>query len=1267
MKSSCNKISKKNRDTKKNIKNILDQIKIKREEKENLKRKKKEAKTIVLFNNSPISYTKEDVFDFQIKAKAIKKAIDSKANLIALIGDYGAGKSSLTKLLYNKYWFSFRRPIIINLWDCFIKKDDIDKTVKKNDNKQEKESCSLSYFTKSFLYQLSSRNKRKTGFSRYINHRLSNNYGKLSFSVSTGYSIFLLFLCLIFFVLYLSFQNSNFVIYIDSLFHITYKQSWIKKVILLLSKSPYLFFFPMAISGFFALRNNSVLFSLWDSQGKIEPTDTDSFEVFKEITNYLRPRFPLIKRKQLVIIEDLDRSTDKEIVSQLLKEFYRFNNLLGEKEKNQFIFIVSLKSEQSLCNHSPSQETDIKLQKENLTLYSKIFDYTVWIRPLYFENIREIFETLLYSKFQNKKANEILAQLFWIMQGHNLTVREIKDRLNEVFLLHSSLSRRDKLDSDVKYNKCSAVVYLQRQYPKEFQELISHEKEFAEIVKNYYYKGELPTKEKFISIKDENFINDFIEMQKVKDIENDYAMYFFNYPKNAEIMTLEERYIYDAIIHNSYTPSEKDNINEMLDKIINNKKQRIIEKALKELMEYKHDFGEFVFDFERIFERAFEIKKDYTLLSLSKFVKENIKINKSIYYISTIYNYKCIQDDGLQRIAILSILIESTKEEYLKTKNKNFIEGMRINIIEFFQNTISSFSDLFINDNLPITDISTLSLLKNKKDIFACLNFGLVSQANLKQYMDYLSTIDFDIENHELLKNGLLSIPNLSSVNDSFILLRNLLMKNKMYEESLFEIVFAGYEKIKDEKAIIDYVQCIDYSLLSVSMLKKLDGLITKEITDLELIKLLESKELYNSSIYSRLFINNFEDFDFENTWIEANIKNLATIINEKDYDLFILLRITFLQHGGASKITFLFDPPFEFITEKEMQTIIEPEDLYWTTPFSQVTTDNCDLYSNYCNTKNLNSEKLFSFFEAIFFRDDKGNMINSAEIIKLILEKIDFTKCKFNTLKKEHQSKVITVFSPILELNTANNALSFMKTVNCHIESLDKLIQDSITSEDNELLVEYLEWCNFSPIVSDYFINFLSSNKIDMPLVPEITKELYKNKIYTPYIVGKSLNDNKVFYDDKISIENYYEAYSQSNKYFELAKDSSIIRKIHDAGIYDSLLSIEKLEPFRTLTRQSCHLIKLFFSKLQTNEERKQYFTKIPDIKSYKDCENLIFYLTQDLQLELFHNDYVFRDVVKEKLWETDDEGKDRKKVLKTKFTKTLNKALIRKYGDCN
>lgn len=245
MKSFDNKIKKIIHNIKKSIKEWLNQTNIKWEENKILKQKKKDSQTVILFNNSPISNTKEDVFDFQIKAKAIKKAIDGNANLIALIGDYGAGKSSLTKLLYNKYWFSFRKPILINLWDCFIKDDSIEKNIDKSFKEQEKESKSdsLNYFTKSFLYQLSSRNKKKTGFSRYINHRLSNNYGKLSFSVSTGLSIFLLFLCLVFFVLFLSFKNSNFVIYLNSLLHISYKQKWIYELILILSKSPYLFFF----------------------------------------------------------------------------------------------------------------------------------------------------------------------------------------------------------------------------------------------------------------------------------------------------------------------------------------------------------------------------------------------------------------------------------------------------------------------------------------------------------------------------------------------------------------------------------------------------------------------------------------------------------------------------------------------------------------------------------------------------------------------------------------------------------------------------------------------------------------------------------------------------------------------------------------------------------------------------------------------------------------------------------------------------------------
>ena len=145
-------------------------VKEKIEEKNKLFQQKKDARKVILFNNSPITNTKDDAFDFKTKACAIKEAIDNKANIIALIGEYGVGKSSLTKLLYKKYPFSFRKPIFINLWDCVVE----------NERKEDE----TTYFTKSFLYQLASKNKKKLSFARYINQRLSKSYGKISLSIS---------------------------------------------------------------------------------------------------------------------------------------------------------------------------------------------------------------------------------------------------------------------------------------------------------------------------------------------------------------------------------------------------------------------------------------------------------------------------------------------------------------------------------------------------------------------------------------------------------------------------------------------------------------------------------------------------------------------------------------------------------------------------------------------------------------------------------------------------------------------------------------------------------------------------------------------------------------------------------------------------------------------------------------------------------------------------------------------------------------------------
>ena len=87
-------------------------------------KKKIESKKIILFNNSPIGSNDADVFDSKIKVNAIRQAItEENATTIALIGEYGTGKSSLTNLLYKENEDLFEKPSYINLWDCVCKKE----------------------------------------------------------------------------------------------------------------------------------------------------------------------------------------------------------------------------------------------------------------------------------------------------------------------------------------------------------------------------------------------------------------------------------------------------------------------------------------------------------------------------------------------------------------------------------------------------------------------------------------------------------------------------------------------------------------------------------------------------------------------------------------------------------------------------------------------------------------------------------------------------------------------------------------------------------------------------------------------------------------------------------------------------------------------------------------------------------------------------------------------------------------------------------------
>ena len=1207
----------------------------------NQKKKKKEAKKeheIILFNNSPIGTPEEDIFDSKIKATAVREAINEGANTIALIGDYGSGKSSLTKILYEDNKTEFENPIYINLWDCICKQE-----TKEDVSGNNPEQNRINSFTKSFLYQFACGTKNRL-FTKYINQRLSRNYGKLSLSSSgwkgTKFLLGIAFLLIL--VCYFGFKSINY------------------NVVVFNKTIPNEIFLFLAIQFIWvSLQKDNFIFSLWDSQGKIEPSDTDTFEIFKEITIKLKS-----KKKQLIIIEDLDRSDDAKIVTSLLKELYRFINLLSNEKKKKFIFIVSLKSEESLVSKEKNNEKE--------SAYSKVFDYTVWIRPIHFENVRQIVKKLLDAqKFDAEKVSFILNQLYWIMQGENLSVREIKDRLNETFLLYSSLSKRDDSQKAITYRKCAVVVYLQRQYPMIFQELIQKEIKFGEIINNYYYKGnQNPDFTSFDFSKRsndtvKNFTEDFKKMLANKDLENDYLMYFYNYPSNAHINTLEEKTVYDAIIKDDITFINDKSSNEIIKKVLEERNSQIIKNACKELVEYGHNFGAVILLFEDLFSIALSCDNIRIEESIKQFIVSNIDdINVTTNSVSQICDYEVIKENNQIRDIIIALFANIIIDRFKTIKNNNFINNYRLAIQNYFPNEVGKFTHIFISTTLPLTPISVVENCKNPIDIFNVLNFSMLTSDNYKDYFKYLERVSFSPEEKELLVNYIKKIPNLANFKGIETDLKNLFIKQRIYDDFVFEIIYNNFQEINIQ-SIIDYIQSTDYQEANNEALKKIDNLVTPLITDIKLIQLLEKNNLYKSAIYSRLKIYNFDSFNFDNEWISENIVDLAATINQKEPELFSKLRMILITKCKLSKVYKLFNEPFDFVNRDELN-ILNPEDIYYSIDFERLNDDKIEIIADYCNSKKLNSKDLYKFFKAILFGDDEAkNRIVDRKHIEKLFSLIDFNLCKFDSLNTDQQEEILKNISSILELEKGENAINFIRTVKCHIPSLTIRIH-KILEEDDSLFDEYIETCNNISKPSDEVINFISESEINCALSKEITDRLFKAKNYENYIIGKSLNDCKYFYNDSIQLIYYYNAYCRSDSYYELIKDTDLIDKFYDNNMYDkSIFNVDEYEldkkrihPFMKFS-QTIKLFELILSKLDTNEERKIFIRNIPELHSYKESELAIELVLKEPYIQMFVEDENFTNAFKEKLWEIDDNGQPRKRVLKSKFTREYNKAV--------
>lgn len=80
----------------------------------------------LVFINSPITSSVDDIIGFSTQVDAICEAIQNGSTMVGLIADYGSGKSSLTGLLSEEVKqapYRYPDPIVINMWDSLSESD----------------------------------------------------------------------------------------------------------------------------------------------------------------------------------------------------------------------------------------------------------------------------------------------------------------------------------------------------------------------------------------------------------------------------------------------------------------------------------------------------------------------------------------------------------------------------------------------------------------------------------------------------------------------------------------------------------------------------------------------------------------------------------------------------------------------------------------------------------------------------------------------------------------------------------------------------------------------------------------------------------------------------------------------------------------------------------------------------------------------------------------------------------------------------------------
>ena len=1189
----------------------------------------------IVFVNKPASNYEQDVVGFKPQVETIKQAIQTGASMIGVIADYGTGKSTISDILVSEVFNNrhLYNPIRINMWDSISNLDGSAKDITE--------------LTKSFLFQLAKGNTDQEGLSKLSHHvskRMSKNYNVISFSsISTKIWKYGL-AAAISYGAYKVLSQESLVVAENSLSFI----KGIHPAFLVLS-------WVLLILG---VMNTTIAFSNIKKSSDKQFEVNDVFELYDEIADSLvKTSFD---NKQIVIIEDLDRINNKKLITEFLKELYRFQNSMSENLKDNFVFIISIKPESLLVtNPKDTVETN---------LYSKVFDVMVNLKPIHFEDYESALITMLDKDVESKKKLESLLgteikehlpkSFNWVLSGENLTLRDLKDRLNHAISIMVSLKNKD-YQGNIKadFETCAAVAYLESAFSDEFYKLVRKERLFEDFIRKSYSIKNKNSEDLLIELKNEfeehfkdgensMFSAEFTEIvcKLIRDnvLDDDFRMYFYTYPDKSYIKTVDEKDVCNLIkLPNVY--EDFDGLDEKVARIFDERPNSIVIDTIK-FIDKEQDYPDVLLINDTLFKIAVECNMPKTI----QLIRKNIlgtKWNKEKVY------------EILRRIHGTDAKNKTTLiNEFVKVLLKNIIDNSwadediieyRKCIISAFGHNVLPFKTIFTNGTKTMPQITEeeIKLINNIDIVLDLINVDTVDTS-----MFYL----YDAINKEKLSSN--------SYNKASVVYDTLISKEEidaLFSDKVLDFLFVNnaicleYFDLITEKSlkvdkICEYVNLFNATELPIEYLQRLDDkAIIGNIND-DILDRLREERMFTTYLLNKALIDDFAGINYANEEISKAIINACDRIYEIDTYIFMSVRknIICTLQKVYKLYRGIFEGAFPVITKDELNSFSEFNNAIVCIDGGKLTTGNCDFVWEYCNQDERNAVECYNLLDYIF--NPKYNCVKDIEVAKRLFYSFDFSKLKFKDISEEDKDKILGYLKPLL-LNTSQECINVMKHLGELIPAVETIIQSN-----GDCINDYISLMNDLKAFTTCGIEWLKNANVEMALCAEITTELYEKCAYKNCVIGKTLNDGKLFYRPSvIPAGTYLEIYLTTPSMYEyLVSYKPFIKRVLKEGLHNKVTTAKHAMMFSYVSNDAT-TFKYAFGLFTSANERRQYISNIPEFTKVEDSVEIQQYLCGENVFKDLGEQWIKRKIMN-LLW---DDEPAHKKVFSDAWDKKYRK----------